>query len=356
VPDSENWQKFAGHLEEIRVQAQDLQARALDPILEAAKLKDEKARESELGATVADSIDLFKDKDFGGVLRELRALLKADPEVASSGTDTVVSIENSLDAAKRDWPETKSIDNAEMQARDAKGALDDIVLDCGLVTIPTRLNEHLKTVRVGQALDFKANFKDELPAKSQRKEVLDYLAEHPTAVWGLVDPEKELVYRMSMSIYYRLFTYISPLLMTAAIGAALVGLAQFDNWGLVSKSGEWQYLSSGRALVSTYVFVLAGAVTHLLVESLKQVRFGQGAPIYAVSSWLDWLHLRWVSISLSFFPVVVTVLGLRLTHHTGWPTAFFAGYGIDSVAGLFLTRFDAAATKGVNILGKALKS
>jgi hypothetical protein len=75
-----------------------------------------------------------------------------------------------------------------------------------------------------------------------------------------------------------------------------------------------------------------------------------------VSSWLDWLHLRWASIALSFFPVIVTVLGLRLTHHTGWPTVFFAGYGVDSVAGLFLTRFDAAATKGVNILGKALKS
>jgi hypothetical protein len=108
--------------------------------------------------------------------------------------------------------------------------------------------------------------------------------------------------------------------------------------------------------------VLLGVVAHLLVENVKLSQ-ARETPILAIGALVDWLHLRWAAIGGTFFAILVTVLGLRLTLdeetlEEGWETTllfFFAGYSVDSVAGIFLTRFGTSAKGGVASVVALLK-
>jgi hypothetical protein len=72
-----------------------------------------------------------------------------------------------------------------------------------------------------------------------------------------------------------------------------------------------------------------------------------------VAGFFWWLHVRWASVSLSVLWLWIAVLGLAIVDQLSWLTAFLAGYGIDSVADLFLQRFEARASAGVESLKKA---
>jgi hypothetical protein len=125
------------------------------------------------------------------------------------------------------------------------------------------------------------------------------------------------------------------------VGAAL---ALAPTLGLDDSVG----LKSSGDNLNAYLLVLLGMVAHLLIENLKQ--FQANTTPVAIGAFLDWLHLRWVAIAYSFVPVVVTVVGLLVTVGFDGDKAllyFFAGYSIDSVAGVFLTRFGTAAASGV---------
>jgi hypothetical protein len=102
-------------------------------------------------------------------------------------------------------------------------------------------------------------------------------------------------------------------------------------------------------LLGAYLLVLAGAVLHLVVENVKQGQSGN-VPILAIGDGLECLHLRWAGLGLSFLPVLVTVIGLRILGAGNDPDELtvyvFAGYSVDSVSGLFLTRFDASGRRG----------
>ena len=98
---------------------------------------------------------------------------------------------------------------------------------------------------------------------------------------------------------------------------------------------------------------------------MENVKLSQAreTPILAIGEFVDWLHLRWAGIGGTFFAILVTVLGLRLTLDEetlagGWETTllfFFAGYSVDSVAGIFLTRFGTAAKGGVAAVTARIK-
>ena len=73
-----------------------------------------------------------------------------------------------------------------------------------------------------------------------------------------------------------------------------------------------------------------------------------------LSALLSRLHVRWASVSLSVLWLWIAVVGLAVVDQLSWLTAFLAGYGIDSVADLFLQRFEARAAAGVAALKKSL--
>src|SRR5206468_73374 len=75
--------------------------------------------------------------------------------------------------------------------------LESIVLSCGYLTIPRRVQDHLANLRIGQGLDFHSTFVDELPDRDDRLVILKYLRDHPATVDGVVDVENGMIFRAS---------------------------------------------------------------------------------------------------------------------------------------------------------------
>jgi cytochrome c556 len=210
------------------------------------------------------------------------------------------------------------------------------------LTIPRQVPRKLKGMRVGKAFDFNGTFKEELPDSEQLAKVLAGL--EPYNIGGVVDVKAGLIYKMSTNNVYRFFTYLAPLLALLAGAALLVGIANLKHLG-VDFPDSWK-LTDAHQLIGVYLLVLGGAVIHLLVENVKQLQM-KSVPILVISDGLDWLHLRWMGISLMVVPILITEIGMRVI---GVPSGadqpglwVLAGYSADSIAGMVLTRFDSAA-------------
>ena len=77
----------------------------------------------------------------------------------------------------------------------------------------------------------------------------------------------------------------------------------------------------------------------------------------AIDDWLLWIHVREMSILVSILALWLTLFGLAEAFPNGinGVTAFTAGYSIDSILGVFITRFDARSGGATNELASLLK-
>jgi hypothetical protein len=207
-----------------------------------------------------------------------------------------------------------------------------------------RLKCQLHGLRVGQSVDFKADYKDELPSIDDRIAILNQFKRRsdyfPEAVF---DVPGERVWRRSSSAAWRAVTCLALPVFAVLVGAALAGasLLPLEEW----------HLDDAGDVLAAYGLVLAGVLVHLVVENIKQAQ-ANTVPIIAIGETIDWLHLRWAGLLWSLAPVVVVVVGLLAigTEVSGEEALvfFFGGYSVDSVAGTFLTRFGTAAGAGVS--------
>ena len=234
-------------------------------------------------------------------------------------------------------------------------SLNDLILHCALVTVPTRLNSHLRSLRVGGALSFAATFADELPEKEHQQKLLTYLVAHPASVDGVVDVPNELVYRAARSPRRRFMSF-ALILACALVGLPLIViLTHLGSWfGLE----DWPVPSSRLSeLLVAYLFLCVGAMLHLLIGTLKRTRDQGSRTSLVLGDLILWLHVREVTIGLGLLslPLAITALAFSLDD-VGWETAFFVGYSIDSFLDLFLDRFAATGAAKKTQIEDALKA
>jgi hypothetical protein len=219
------------------------------------------------------------------------------------------------------------------------------------LVVPMRLNDRLAHYRVGKPLRFDQEFDHDLPDAAARQQLLERLTAQAGRISGIIDADAGLVYKISPNKTYRVLTYLSPLIFTVAGGLFLWLIASLDDWG-IGIDDSWGLNNLGQ-LMTAYLLVLAGTVVHLLVESAKQQQVGTVA-ILPITDGLDWLHLRWAGLGLTFVWLVAVVIALRVlgVETSGDDLALYvaAGYSLDSVAGLFLTRFSASMGVGLKTL------
>jgi hypothetical protein len=328
-----------------RADAQNL-LRALDEIDKAATLTDATARKAETARAVKEWRDVYRRRDLTAQKERIEAARQEAPELGSDWGDELEVITNAIEDLPALWPDVRpgegplSPDEALARSKRTRAKLIELATASAKLTIRRRLEQNLAQRATGRALDFNVTFADEIPDAAVRKEYLAKLQEEEGRSFnGVVDVESGLIYVTSPSRWRRTLSYFAPLLTAVALGGILYGLSVLDvEWAL----DEWTPLFEG------YVLVLAGMVVHLLVENVKQ--FEMGTPVIAVSDKLQWLHLRWVALSWSIVPAAITAVGLRFAELPGadqWETYLAAGYGADSLAGLFLTRYQAAAETGL---------
>jgi hypothetical protein len=186
---------FLGMVRSLREEAINLLAN-LDIVRSSSKFANDDVRAGEFkSALAAAEKDFKRDRPrVEKLLMQLRYIMQVAPKLYDWAGDTITRIENHWYKAVDSWPNAKTpVANLGLP----QAPLNEVVYNSALLTVPGRVNEHLRNVHVGQALDFHDAFVDELPLEDQRKRLLIYLSAQPAAIEGVVDVDSGLIYRAS---------------------------------------------------------------------------------------------------------------------------------------------------------------
>lgn len=320
----------------------------------AAATADSALREAALKEAVTSCKRALEAKQLRQQQTALRGLLDGNPSLHCYAEDAWAVADDISELLNR-WPEASGANNSPdaaaicASAKDADAILAEIILHCSKVTVPEEVEEELIFLRVGKPLDFNDAFAELLPNAEQRKRVLSGLKHKRIGGW--VDVGAGLIYRLSRSRVSRALTCIAPFLLALLAAGLMYGIPTLslpEDWNL---DDHWK-------LVGAFGLVLLGAVIHLLVENVKQLQT-RSVPIVAISDGVYWLNLRWLGLSLTVLWALVVAIALRVagveSSDEGIPLYIAAGYSLDSVAGLVLTRFDSTAGVLLRKLNKQLE-
>lgn len=339
----EPWDRLMGLLRDIRAELQNL-LKLAGKLGEDLQPKEGPVEEARRTARVQHTRDSIRVN--GAVvderLRSLRAFFDNHWEYYGWIADEATHIENSWEQAdlalKRLLDGTTDLESAQLDLAVVREQLASIVLRVGFLTVPWRANEHLKGLRVGQPFYFHEAFVDEVEKEEDRKKILRFMRSQPTTVEGVVDVERGVIIRIGTA-WRRTATYIAITALLVLCGVAAFISPQVDDW---LKLEGWPVEGAPATLLATYVFIVLGAAAHIGVDALKQARSGE-QPFVALDDWLLWVHVKETAILVAVLSLLLGFIGLAWAKQTGWETAFFVGYSIDSFVDVFLQRFAGAA-------------
>lgn len=343
--DSQEFLAF-GLLRDIRVHSQDLE-RSTGEIKATFSLSDSESRKKQLAEAIRNNQPAF-DRNKTNVLdllTRIRALFGERPDIYNRYGDEVSQVADLWERVLQNWPgEQETTDVVTNKLKAIELWLHEIGWHCGYVTIPTRVNEHLGGMRPGQTLDFNRTFSDELPQKKDRDEILKYLKDHPLDIEGITDAEQGMIYRVAHSSLARILSCIC-IIAFMAFGLVLVWInCSIDSW---LPSSNWPVKASQlSSFLAAYIFVLLGSFLHVVIASFKQARSGGNQPFTALEDFVLWIHVKELAIMGGIFSVWFVLFGMAFFGKLpDIKTAFFVGYGIDSMVDVVLKRFDATVPK-----------
>jgi hypothetical protein len=359
-------QRLRGLVRDIGEEARDL-AIPLNSIATALGVADSAARLQAVTEQLAE-LKRATDEDSKIVddrIVKLTVLFEADDALYDDCGDEILTIGNEWARALAELPKQyKLADHVAFEAAITTAAktLADVIWHVALVTIPGRVNQHLATISVGGRLDFAAMFSDELPDPAMQRHLLDYLAGHPLFVAGVVDPEAGVIFKASKHLWRRVASYVLILSLAIPVGVGFVDVIT-NGLPAMGIGAGWLGIATSRfgELLPAYGFLLVGSVLHIGVEAIKQGQRTTIGGFTAMGEWLAWIHVHELAILAGIVVVWLTLVGLAISlppNQLTWQTALFAGYGIDSVFGLFVTRFDTTASGALakltpSLLGKS---
>jgi hypothetical protein len=340
-----------GELQIIRAEAQNW-LRSIRDLNAKATITDPEARSKELDETFQQSLQIAQgDLDHvRQLLASLEEQMTREPRVARAMGDELTHIANAWNRAEfglinlsNRGPRGDTILPPLVAIKDL---LDEVVRRCGFLTIPSRVNEHLGELRMGQGLDFNATFEDELPEADDRSVILKYLHDHPAAVNGVVDVGKARIFRASSSHARRLLSVGLVLLVVVADYGVLWLVSKFTTIAIPAAATDPERWPS---LWHALTAALAGGLAHILVGAIKQSRERANEDAFlAIDDLLLWVHVREVQLAISVASFLVAISGLVFVLKTlDVKTAFFVGYSLDSFVDIFLERFEKTSTAQV---------
>ncbi|MBU7021417.1 MAG: hypothetical protein HXS41_10210 [Theionarchaea archaeon] len=237
--------------------------------------------------------------------------------------------------------------------------LSELIYHSDLITIPNRVNQHLRTVRPGSPLDFREAFKDEMPKDESgvlqcSLKILQYIHAHPGSVWGVVDTENGLIFKVDPSRWRRLCSYI---VIVAALVGGTYGICKGVPFlGSYLELENWSEFSD-KDLLTACLFVIFGGIAHIGIDALKQIRTSGEHTFKVLEDLISWIHIKEGPILVGIFTLFLGVLiFVSLFEKIDWKAAFFVGYSIDSVIDLYFQRFTTSSSKYTDALLKSVKS
>jgi hypothetical protein len=229
--------------------------------------------------------------------------------------------------------------------------LDGIVYTCLAITLAPDINDRLLNLDVGQPLDLEFVYGQDFPRDSamRKRLILEVAQERKVIASGCFDAETGVIYRIAPTLKERrrCLWHVSGLILLGvllAAGACFVGLLL----------PAWPIKAYRYSTLANYVSLFFGAGAHLLIQALKQNRAQTKPSFTAMDDWLLWLHVHEKPV---LYGILWADLGFLLltfmVHGMDWRGAFAAGYSIDSITDLFLTKFEAVIGNAATQLKKA---
>ena len=178
-----------GLLRDVRVKAQTAHD-AIRRMTSAAHAATARVRDQQLRAAFEIESPVLDEmrQELGRYLEEAASFVRSAPALHDRIGDEVTRIVDLYVRCSADWPvETDTGADLLQRLERLEPLFCDMIYHCGLVTIPSRVNQHLRTLRVGQRLDMTRTFRDELCDPGDLGKILQYLWDHPATVEGIVD-------------------------------------------------------------------------------------------------------------------------------------------------------------------------
>jgi hypothetical protein len=350
---SDNDRRMFGLLREMRAACQYLQSGISDTLANTPADADAAKRDETLAVAVAPLLERT-DAFVAPCLLKIRQVFDAAPDQYEWAADAVTTI------ALR-WSEGKAAASepgvgAAKRLDHVLDALDRIIYQCESLSLSPSVNDVLRNLIVGQALDIEFEFGDEFPKDAAlRKRLIQELAQESGALdSGIVDTEKGVIYKVAATRSQQVRS-IWRLLGWLALGFVISpGLAY---GGQLLKSGWPVGPGDLVRLLVDYVLILVGSGAHFAISALKNAKSDSKPNFQPIDDWVLWLHVHEAAVRKGILSIWLgyTLLAFGLPK-LDWSSAFFAGYSIDSITDLFLSRFEDLATTKTAALTKEVKN
>jgi hypothetical protein len=223
------------------------------------------------------------------LIKEIGELVKNNPTIHTQSGEKITGIENVRQWIEEIFPELEKPGTNIVPVLDQCIAhLCNIVYQCGIVTIPPRVKDHLKTVRTGYQFHFYKSFEDELCNKKQSDRILKYLADHTDYISGIVDVQNGVIYKAE-EVGNRKWSYLRIFGMLL-VGGILTTIVFF----FLKSTGQFPGLSVFSDLLQIpilYSVAIFGAVMHIVIDAFKAMK-SDVSSLNAVKDWLLWIHIK----------------------------------------------------------------
>jgi hypothetical protein len=227
-----------------------------------------------------------------------------------------------------------------------------MVKSIAILTIPDRLRIFMQGQPPGGVVNFHDAFKDELPEKSDRMDLLDYLGDSTNRTYGLIDPATGNVWAISPDASRRWWSYY--------VALAIVGLGGLLAWFspvLAAAAGLTGVSLDRENVLTTYVLVLLGVVLHIGVDLYKDSKRQNERRWTAVDELVLWGHAHELEVYITALGVWAgTFILVAVFGPVGALTAFLGGYSLDSLLDAGMARLEPIVEKGTTDLTAKLKT
>ncbi|MBK5293435.1 MAG: hypothetical protein JJE04_17400 [Acidobacteriia bacterium] len=185
--------RVVAYLRELRPEIQNLRE-GLQKVKTASEMAAPEAKALLVAECLESKARFDRNKDaVVGCLIAIEHVFQDNEALHAQYGDTLAEITNKWDNAAAHWP-TGAEEAAKLTGRikEVDAEMVRIVYLCALLTVPERVNRNLDAMRVGQAMDFRMSFLDEISNDGHQRKLLDFLGQHPKLVNGVVDPDAGL--------------------------------------------------------------------------------------------------------------------------------------------------------------------
>jgi hypothetical protein len=279
------------------------------------------------------------DADF----RELASQLAAG-DVKADIDDEVEFVKNAWIEAREAWrafvSKPGTIEDRQARIGSIEERLQAMVRKIGFLTIPQRVAEFVALERTGGIFHFHKAFENELPIESDRVALLEFLAESPAGLFGIVDVKRGVIWAVSRNAWRRSRSYLGAALIL--LGGGVVAWFWRD---IAAVLGVNQAVADRPNLTATYILVAAGVIGHILLDLYKESKAAASDSPRAVDDLILWGHVHEFQMYGTVFGVWLgTALLAALFNPIDPLTALLTGYSLDSVLDAALARFDTTIT------------